>query len=81
LIARLGAGGMGEVFLASLKREDTFEKLLVVKRILPALSSDEIFVGMFEREARVAALLNHQNIVDVYDFGRFEDEYFIAIHI
>jgi len=70
---------MGEIFLAVLKRQDEFEKVLVIKRILPSLSQNPEFVAMFNREARIAALLNHQNVVQVYDYGREGDEYFIAM--
>lgn len=70
---------MGEIYLAVLKRPGEFEKRLVIKRILPALSKDPEFLAMFNREARVAALLNHQNIVQVYDYGHEGDDYFIAM--
>lgn len=81
LLERIGAGGMGEIFLAVLRREGAFEKLLVIKRILPALSRDADFVAMFHREARIAALLNHQHLVQVYDYGKEGDEYFIAMEL
>ncbi len=70
---------MGEIYLAVLRRQGAFEKQLVIKKILPTLSQDQEFVQMFNREARIAALLNHQNIVQVYDFGTVGDEYFIAM--
>jgi hypothetical protein len=81
LLERIGVGGMGEIFLAVLRREGAFEKLLVIKRILPALSRDADFVAMFHREARIAALLNHQHLVQVYDYGKEGDEYFIAMEL
>jgi len=79
LIERLGAGGMGEVFLASLEREEGFKKLLVVKRILPELSESTRFTEMFSAEARIAARLNHPNIVHVTDFGRIGRNCYLAM--
>ena len=79
LVERIGCGGMGEIYLAVLRRQGAFEKHLVIKRILPSLSTDEEFLAMFNREARIAALLNHQNVVQVYDYGCERGEYFIAM--
>ena len=55
LAKRLAAGGMGEIYLAALKGPGDFEKLLVIKRVLEALTSKPGFVEMFLSEARVAA--------------------------
>jgi len=79
LLQRLGAGGMGEVFLARLEREEGFEKLLVVKRILPQLSESPRFQEMFSAEARIAASLNHPQVVQVTDFGRIGSNCFLAM--
>ena len=76
---RIACGGMGEIYLATLKRGAGFEKLLALKRILPHLAHDKSFVGMFEAEARLSALLNHRNIVHIYDFGNVEGESYIAM--
>ncbi|HAA03915.1 MAG TPA: hypothetical protein DCE18_11135 [Syntrophobacteraceae bacterium] len=59
--------------------EGGFEKLVAIKRILPHLSDDPEFVDMFMREARLAALLSHPNIVQIYDFGREQATYYIAM--
>jgi serine/threonine protein kinase len=79
LLQRLGAGGMGEVFLARLEREEGFSKLLVVKRILPGLSDSSRFREMFASEARIAAALNHPHIVQVTDYGRIGRNCFLAM--
>jgi serine/threonine protein kinase len=79
LIERLGAGGMGEVFLARLEREEGFKKLLVLKRILPDLSESSRFREMFSAEARIAAKLNHPHIIQVTDFGRIGRNCFLAM--
>jgi serine/threonine protein kinase/predicted ATPase len=67
-IRRLGAGGMAEVFLARSRGAEGTDKLLVVKRILPAFASNARFRSMFIDEARVALRLNHPNVVQVYGF-------------
>ncbi|MGI5864676.1 MAG: protein kinase domain-containing protein [Myxococcales bacterium] len=79
LLKKLATGGMAEVFLAQQKGLEGFEKLLVIKRILPHLADDEEFVTMFLNEARIAARFNHPNIVQIYDLGKEEDTYFIAM--
>ncbi len=81
LVRRLGRGGMAEVFLAKATREGGFEKQLVLKLILPAFADDPRFVELFFREARIAAQLNHPNIVQVFDFGTAGDEHFLAMEL
>jgi serine/threonine protein kinase/tetratricopeptide (TPR) repeat protein len=73
---KLGAGGMGEVFLA----EDTKLKRKVALKFLPAhYSQDPEFKSRFEHEATASAALNHPNIVTVYELGEFEGKPFIAM--
>jgi serine/threonine-protein kinase len=79
LIQKLATGGMAEVFLAKSAGPMGFEKSLVVKRILPHLATEPAFVDMFLSEARLAAQLNHPNIVQIFDFGEAEGTYFIAM--
>ncbi len=79
LISRLAAGGMAEIFLARTKSIQGFEKYLVIKKILRNRTNDPEFVRMFLDEARVAATLDHPNIVQIYDVGSVENEYFIAM--
>lgn len=67
LLRRLAAGGMAEVFLACQTGLDGFEKLVVIKRILPSLAEDEMFVGMFLDEARTVADLRHRNVVGIQE--------------
>ncbi|MGC2234777.1 MAG: protein kinase [Pyrinomonadaceae bacterium] len=71
----LGAGGMGEVFLA----EDTeLERLVALKILSDAFSNDADRVHRFVQEAKSASALNHPNILTVYDFGQFDDLRFIV---
>ncbi|HYI00820.1 serine/threonine-protein kinase [Hyalangium sp.] len=79
LIHKLATGGMAEVFLAKAAGPMGFEKMLVVKRILPHLATEPAFVEMFLSEARLVAQLNHPNIVQIFDFGESEGTYFIAM--
>ncbi|MFH1018319.1 MAG: bifunctional serine/threonine-protein kinase/formylglycine-generating enzyme family protein, partial [Pseudomonadota bacterium] len=76
---RLAVGGMAEVFKGKLIGIKGFEKTLAVKRILPEFSEDEEFVQMFVDEARISSNLHHANIVQVFDFGKFESAYYIAM--
>jgi serine/threonine protein kinase len=79
LLRRLGSGGMAEVHLARTNGIQGFQKLVVLKQILPHLSRDKHFVRMFIEEARVAALLDHPNVVQVFDLGREEGEFFFTM--
>jgi tRNA A-37 threonylcarbamoyl transferase component Bud32 len=78
---KLAEGGMAEVFLAKQTGMEGFEKLVVVKRILPQLCSDDSFVKMFLNEARVAARLNHPNVAQIFDLGKLGEQYFIAMEL
>lgn len=79
LIRRLAKGGMAELFLALQKSVAGFEKLLVIKRILPSMNQDRAFIEMLLHEARIAATLSHPNIVQIFDVGQAEGQYFIAM--
>jgi len=79
LLAKLATGGMGEIFLARLRGEGGFEKLTVIKRLLPELVSAEHFVSMFLDEARIAAKLSHPNVCEVFELGHEGTQYFIAM--
>ena len=79
LLRKLATGGMAEVFLAKTDGPMGFEKQLVIKRILPHLAEDPQFVEMFLGEAKLAAQLNHPNLVQLFDFGEAEGSYFIAM--
>ncbi len=79
LTRRLAVGGMAEVFLAKLYGADGFEKDLVIKQILPQHAKDPEFVQSFVGEAKIAVSLNHANIVGIYELGRVDGTYFIAM--
>ncbi|AKT41414.1 serine/threonine protein kinase [Chondromyces crocatus] len=79
LIAELGSGGMAEVFLAVAQGPGGFNKLTVIKQIRPQLAEDPEFLAMFLDEARLAARLNHPNVVQTNEVGHDGSRYFIAM--
>ncbi len=79
VVRPLARGGMAELFLARASGIQGFEKLVVVKRVLPELARDADYVGMFLDEARLAARMHHSNLVQVYDIGEADGLPFYAM--
>jgi serine/threonine protein kinase len=79
LIRQIAVGGMAELYLARTVGIEGFEKLVVVKRILPLYLANPSFVSRFLNEARLAATLLHPNVVQVYDIGNEGGDYFFAM--
>ena len=79
LLDRIGEGGMAEVFRAIMPGAEGFKRTLVVKRIHSQHGQSARFVDMFVHEARIGAMLNHPNIVQVYDFGNVDGHFFLAM--
>src|SRR5579863_5970333 len=77
--AALGSGGMADVYLAIARGPRGFNKLVVVKSLRRELIKDASFVEMFLDEARLAARLNHPNVVQTYEVGDTDSAHFIAI--
>jgi serine/threonine protein kinase len=75
----LAVGGMAELHLARATGIEGFQKLVVLKRILPHLADDPEFVRLFLDEARLAATLHHPNVVEVFDIGSHEGSYFFTM--
>ncbi|MCH9032697.1 MAG: protein kinase, partial [candidate division Zixibacteria bacterium] len=76
VIEKLGAGGMGEVYLAE---DQTLKRHVAIKVLAPAYSNDPEFVARFRHEAQAAAALDHSNIVTVYELGEHEGQLFITM--
>lgn len=76
---KIGKGGMAEIYKADFLRQDGFRRSVVVKRVLPHLAENQDFINLFIREARLAALLQHPNIVQIFDFGKMQNAYYIAM--
>jgi serine/threonine protein kinase len=79
LIERLAVGGMAEVFVATAPGEHGFTKKVVIKRLLPALSTDDTYKAMFIDEAKLTARLVHPKIAQTFELGKVTDALFIAM--
>ena len=73
---RIGRGGMADVFSA---RDLLLDRQVAIKVLFPEFATDDNFVERFRREAQSAANLSHPNIVNVYDWGKYEGTYFIVM--
>ena len=79
LIAKIGHGGMAEVFLAANRGPAGFTKLTVLKRLHPHLEEEDGLVGMFLDEARLAARLNHPHVVQTYEISHADGMHYLAM--
>jgi TonB family protein len=80
LLEKIASGGMAEVFRARRSGVEGFQKTVAIKKILPHIADNDEFITMFADEAKLAAELNHPNIVHIYDLGKIQaGGYFIAM--
>ncbi len=79
LLEKIATGGMAEVWKARMKGVEGFQKIVAIKKILPHLSDNQDFIEMFIDEAKLAAQLNHNNIIHIYDLGKIQSSYYIAM--
>jgi len=79
LVERIATGGMAEVWKARMRGVEGFQKIVAIKKILPHLSDNQEFIEMFVDEAKLAAQLNHNNIIHIYDLGKIQNSYYIAM--
>ena len=79
LLERIASGGMAEVWKARMRGVEGFQKIVAIKKILPHLSDNQEFIAMFVDEAKLAAQLNHNNIIHIYDLGKIQASYYIAM--
>jgi TonB family protein len=79
LLEKIATGGMAEVWKARMRGVEGFQKIVAIKKILPHLSDNQEFIGMFVDEAKLAAQLNHNNIIHIYDLGKIQSSYYIAM--
>ncbi len=79
LLERINVGGMAEVYKAKSYGVEGFEKMVAIKRILPTIAVDEDFIAMFIDEAKISVQLNHANIAQIFDLGKIEESFFIAL--
>ena len=81
LLARLGRGGMAETFIAERVGPAGFAKRVCLKRILGDLGTDAEFVRLFQNEARLAAHLDHPNVVTTFDFGEIGGTWWMSMQL
>ena len=79
LVERIGEGGMAEVWKARARGAAGFEKLVVIKRVLPALTAKPGFAELLVREAKISARLSHPNIAQVFELGEEGGAHYIAM--
>ncbi|MBI5608354.1 MAG: protein kinase [Deltaproteobacteria bacterium] len=79
LLDRIGLGGMAEVWRAKVGGVGGFEKIVVIKKILPSFASNKTFIDMLLAEARLCAVLQHANIVQTYENGEIDGIFYIAM--
>ena len=81
VLSRLAQGGMADLFIGRLQGLFGFHRLVVIKRLLPHLAKSELVVSMFLDEARLAAQIHHPNVVQIFDLGQSDGEYYIAMEL
>jgi serine/threonine protein kinase len=81
LVRRLGVGGMAEAFLAIRRGPAGFEQRVCLKRILATFQDEPEFIRMFLREARLSALLHHNHIARVLDFGVIDGAHYLTLEL
>ena len=79
LLEKIAVGGMAEVWKARMRGVEGFQKTVAIKKILPHMTDNSEFVGMFIDEAKLAAQLSHPNIVHIYDLGKIGRDFYIAM--
>lgn len=79
VLGRVAEGGMAEIVLGRLNGPSGFERTVAIKRILPHLARSSGFVDMFLDEARIAARIQHPNVVQVHELGQDDEELFIVM--
>src|SRR5215510_4885939 len=79
IVRALARGGMAELFLARAIGPQGFEKLVVLKKILPSFAANPRFVQLFLDEAKLGASLDHPNIAQVHDMGMVDGSYFFTM--
>ena len=80
LLSKIATGGMAEIFLAKHVNSPVNSMPIAIKKVLKKYSDNPTLVKMFLAEARIICNISHENIVKIYDFGKFEDQYIITVY-
>ena len=81
LLQKIGAGGMAEVYKARLTGIEGFEKIVVVKKILPGYARNVSFIKMLVDEAKLTSVLQHPNVVQIFELDHIDNQYYIAMEL
>ena len=76
LLDVIGRGGMADVYLAN---DTILNRTIAIKILRTSLAKDPVYIARFQREASAAAALSHKNIVEIYDVGEDNDQYYIVM--
>lgn len=79
LLEKIGEGGMAEVYKARRSGVAGFQKILVVKKILPMFATNTAFIEMLVQEAKICSILQHPNVVPIFDLGEVDGSYYITM--
>jgi len=79
LLEKIGSGGMAEVYKARLTGAEGFEKVVVVKKILPGYARNKAFIDMLIEEAKLSSVLQHPNIVQTIELAQADSQFYIAM--
>jgi serine/threonine protein kinase len=79
VVEKVGVGGMAEVYRAIARGPGRYQRDLIIKRILPHLADEPDFIRAFIDEGKILGMLNHPNIVGVYDFGEDQGRHYLAL--
>ena len=79
ILKRLAVGGMAEIYMAETPKTSGINKQVTIKRILPQYSNKPDFIEMFEKEAEICSNLQHSNIINIFDFGMDNDQFYLVM--
>ena len=79
LLSKIATGGMAEIFLAKHINSPVNSMPIAIKKVLKQFTKNTVLIKMFLAEARIICNISHENIVRIYDFGKYEEQYFIAM--
>lgn len=82
IVDPIAVGGMAEIYRARLAASNAKEgpdRIIVIKKVIANLQANQEFLQMFEEEIKITVGLTHPNIIQIYDYGKVDDQYFMAM--